>query len=1172
MHKKVLRLLVLQVLFLLVSLAKFATPTHTFASELIGTHLGEGDVGYQVNIINTILIPNGLEPGSPVTVMVPVTMLQSSQQGSVQQLAAVVAGGGFFPIVRINGVCEDFTSETGLDAGQAVDLARNIFGSQALIVWGNEINNKENECRNWSKYVSDWAKISGKSNVSPAALDYYMGLDAYKVSTMFAETPGMAAIFNTAPRAANAYGCIGQTAESCEPLETVTQQIGYEAINGTLFLTEFSLSPGGSAPNAPDTNIQKVLEFIASRAGETPAVKVTPLVRNVCNNESDWLLYINGKLFTPQGTEVSENCEGRSADSSYDLSIYPEYDVDETKFFLSPIRNVIDSGSLQRTTEKLRKELALQGYQAYCATEGVKIEPEYNTQEKINRYFLPENYKGVQILELDAVETLNMTNAQYPLWRDVSNKQFLLTSLEEYFGFRDVYVSNPADAVLNSSPINSLLSEPQLCMQGWRNLVAQELACERLQNPGECELFTRPIPNSAIPYNPGVGPELSQQQQNIAPLPTETEFTVKTLLDKLKEYEPAYRDGTAKVGCEALTTTDRASNEALLQGLMNTPTYFDRAYRYGFLVAAIHAKDPGTDEGNIATKLFNFFTKRTRTLTPDDEVLVAAFKIPDIGTNKGGGDDTGSQFWSDPLDLTRQLLFKNKDNKTHEDVDRPNKRQTILDRAVGAATQNSGSKIYCVDGNKATVSCQNELTKALTDIINGNVEGCGEAEAVNVIKDLAGLDNPAEKYGKAFNSDNGQQVMLNLFFKDLTHPPLGGNGQTNPQIAKTDDPAEKLQSLFTISEDTWPPAVDSTTVDFYIVYPMGFELDAVEKAMKSAFFTKAQLAALETGNTVGGFEMTGQAIGLDAGSVGFNYVDEIKTANGECGTEVATSGAVTNKPCEEEVTIGVKQESAGVGILGAELGYWMRKIQLQLNSRASEAWAYFDSCKTTEEFLLGQCTGGNITGNEGDDAPPVTGDALESVAQCDGGPRITSGETAEHVDTTGTGECTGKLTRLFVPDVHNISAWKNPGDAVIDCEDLYSYADCTYPESLVQNPVNSQGQFVESGNITACEFVVNAAKSAGVSPRLALAMWGEESGFSHYRVADFGVISKPAQDLGAQVNSFINILKSYSSYIEFLEAYSGEERGSGDQSPNQFCNNPNFVGRLKTYYDFLGPQ
>ena len=79
-------------------------------------------------------------------------------------------------------------------------------------------------------------------------------------------------------------------------------------------------------------------------------------------------------------------------------------------------------------------------------------------------------------------------------------------------------------------------------------------------------------------------------------------------------------------------------------------------------------------------------------------------------------------------------------------------------------------------------------------------------------------------------------------------------------------------------------------------------------------------------------------------------------------------------------------------------------------------------------------------------------------------------------------------------------------------------------------------------------------------------MWGEESGFSHYRVADFGVISQPSQDLAAQVSGFVNTVNNYSSYLSFLEAYSGEERGS-----NLFCNNSAFPARVSTFYDYLGP-
>lgn len=675
-------------------------------------------------------------------------------------------------------------------------------------------------------------------------------------------------------------------------------------------------------------------------------------------------------MFYKDGFSTSEpELYCSAAESGYQSSIYPEYGAEDSKYYLSPIRNLITGGSgTQRTVDKLRNELAMQGYQAYCAAEGIAIDPEYNTEDKITRYFQDGNFAGVRELTVDAIEQLNMTNAQFPIWRDISNKQFLMSSLEEYFGFRDVYINNPSAAVLTSSPINSLLSEKQLCVQGWTNLVAQQLMCEKLVDPASCELLARKIPG--------------------------TEYNVSGALQLLSDYDPGYREGGAAEGCSDLTsgtTSDlgaigQQEAQTLRRVLVNTPTYFDRAYRYGFVVAVVHTKPPG---GSL-DQIFNFFTRNSISGQPRDEVLVAAFKLPDVGTNKGGGDDTGSQFWNDPLDLTRKLLLPQDQNLEHENFDRDSSREIIHANALANAQQSEGHKIYCYEGTypngTGTTSCNNELTKAITDIINGNALDCGEAEPVSLIKDLAGLDNPAEPYGKVFNNDNGGEVLLNLFLNDETHPDLGSNGQTNPQEAETpdplEDPANKLRSFFRLSQSNWTLRTGGTTVDFYVVYPMGFELDKVEEAMKGAFFTKSQIATLDALNTTPNFPLSGELIGLGASSDGFSYTDVIRTANGECGVEVATSGATRNIPCEEEVSVTVTQDNASVGVVGAKLGFWLRKIQTQLSSKASDAWAYFDSCQTTEEFLLGRCRGGSggIGSGDGSGSTNPNGDELYCLA------------------------------------------------------------------------------------------------------------------------------------------------------------------------------------------------
>ncbi|MCB9813466.1 MAG: hypothetical protein H6772_03605 [Pseudomonadales bacterium] len=960
MYKKYLT----SIFFAIFCLAFLVKPNNVIASELIGTHLGEGDVGTQINIINNILVPNGLEPGSPVTVMVGINMLQPSQFGTVQSLANAVKNAGYFPIVRINDVCNPVDAGSGITPTSAVEAAKTAFGENAIIVWGNEVNNKVRECSNWDKYAVDFISIMNIPNVSPAALDFYNSdYPANDFINFLADNHGLDGfkIYNSHPiYAANAYGCVGSSLESCDPTTTDTHYRGFESLPGTIYLTEFSLSPGGSP--APDQNLENVRIFIEQKGREAspPAVKITPLVRNICNNEGEWLLYVNGRFFTTSGTQVNEDeCEGAEGSSEFDLSKYPNYDIDNELFFITPIRSVIKNNIPDRTVENLRKELVDQGYEAYCAAEDVIIKPEYNTDELI-RTFLRQ-YPGGISLKTDSIEHLEFENAKYPIWRDVSDKKFLLSSLEEYFGFKDVYETDPAISEITTAPINSLLSQKQACVQGWKDLVAQELTCEHLVKPDECALFPRPVPG--------------------------TNFTIATILAELKKYDPFYRDGRAAKGCEELFTQLDPQWKNLRIGLTNVPTYFDRAYRFGFVVAAIHAKKP-VRSGNIATRIFNFFTKETEYEEPRDEVLAAAFKLPDIGTNKGGGEDTGHQYWDDPLDLTRQVLTTKQNQYYHEEKSRvvriddagneitegtarPEVRKSILKKSIKAEIQSDLSKIYCYDGmwpnGYGSPSCKNALIKALTDIINGNENGCGEEEAVKIIRDMAGFADPTLKYGKVFTKDYGGQVLLYLFGGSM----YNWNGEFfNPQIAKTDvNGVHHLDTIFTIRRNTYPPLVNNTTVDFYIVYPVGFELAAVEEAMKGAFFSREQIGAMDADpSIVDGFEMTDQVQALGGGSVNWDFVDKEKTARGECGTDPQTQ---QNYPCVENVNIVITQDDAGIGILGAKLGWWLRKIQLTLSSKISFAHDYYQSCKTMEEFLLGKCKAFNADGSNNGEDPPI---------------------------------------------------------------------------------------------------------------------------------------------------------------------------------------------------------
>ncbi len=839
--------------------------------------------------------------------------------------------------------------------------------------------------------------------------------------------------------------------------------------------------------------------------------------------------------FYKDGVSTSEpNLQCSDSDvetmTGYDTSGFPEYTATEDTYYLHPISGMLSPG---RSVEKIRKDLALSGYEAYCAADNVKIKPEINTAELVRRY-LELNPGGINLLG-ESVETLDVSTAQFPIWRELDAKKFLTTSIEEYFSFKDVYTQIPSTAELNSAPINSLLSVEQRCVQSAKVLLATELMCEKLLNPGECAPLAQPVPG--------------------------TNYSVDSLRADLHDFIPKYRDGGIGEGCRELYEDQDTALE-FKKGLQNMPLEINTAYRFAFLVAAIEMKPPGNS--SVATSIFNFFTGRTEDQQPKHEVLVTAFKVPDIATNKGGGDDSGSQYWNDPSYLTRNVLIPRKRVAEIEDVERPARRQQILDAAVSAAVQNDGSKIYCYDGTFpggiGVEACENEVGKAVVDLINGSAQGCSERiEPVMQLFSAAGFGDVLDPYGRFYINEWGQQILLNMFgagsYPDRTH--VVDNNYMDPQKAKIDTPwYEKIKSRWTINSNTWPAATNETKVSFYLVYPFGYEIDQIENVLKNTFFTKDQLATLETDPAIKDrFPLKGDRSGLSGGGVSWDFVDPEETCD---------NGTATPGPCTKSVDITLSQESAEYGVYGARLGYWLRQIQKSLNSSVSSTQNYLSNCQSLEQFFTGRCgkgSSGSGTGT-GPGTGTGTGNNLVAVAQClPNSPRITSGETATHIYTDATNTCT-----TFVSNIHNIPEWKNPNDPAKDCANLYSYVACTYPNTLIQNGVSSSGQFNTTSSTTACEYVVAQARAAGISPRFALAMWGEESGFSSYRVPDFGVISQPAQDMGAQVGSFVRTANSYSTLINFLEAYSGEVRGS-----NVFCNNPAFVGRLKTFYDFLGP-
>ncbi|MFZ1721063.1 MAG: hypothetical protein WAU07_01005 [Microgenomates group bacterium] len=1161
--------------------------TNTAQAQTVGSHLGVGDIGGQINNIQ-VLRANGAGEGFPVTALLNVNTAGNNEQ-SMRDLQFEIAEAGFYPIIRITHVCDPALNRGFVET--AIRNINNTFG-EVTIVYGNEVNNQEAECSSPTQYLTEYSWVDGMDNVVPAALDFYNSV--YPAAT-FLGTGNAGTFYSNNDRfVANAYGCVGVLEPSCYPVDTgsqpgtETQVQGYSHYSGKPYdLTEFSLSPEGRVPGAPDTNLVKVVEFIQGRAQDTGARYITPLVRNVCNNEGEWLLYVNGRLFTMNSTEVTENCEG-STDGGFDLDGYPFYDVSDSDFYITPIKSLGLNIDPAAKSAAIRSELAQSGYEAYCAMDGISIRPEYNSMDLINRFIqLQSEGRADPLLGATAnsVAILDYSSAETPVWRDVGGRRFMMTSLEEYFSFKDVYNvpgSTDASNEVSSAAINSLLTTYQRCIQSVKTVVATQEMCEKLEDNGSsCALRSKEVPGSG--------------------------YTMQTLIDDMTEYTDVigvhFRGGSEAAFCDSVVY-DNEDNPSLnpspelREGILNVNLHMDRAYRLAFLVARITTLSPVS--GNSFVNMFNFFTGVTESGVPRDEVLIIAFKVPDFATNRGGGDSSGSYYWEDASYLTRNALITEDRIAEINDELRAAKRNEIETNANSAGNrgQNSGDKIYCLDGTfpdgNGSSACKTPVGKAVVDIINGNGGSCSEdIEPANQITDAAGLNPipPEQNTGKIFTPENGGDVLMNLFFGDGTHL---RNDVYDPQAARTTPEGAtfgQFQSIWDITPESWPPAIGNTSVEFYLTYPAGFEQEYIEEVLAGTFFTQQELANIrgENPKIPGGdpelkdrFSLIGGLFGLNGGSISHTFTDPDDcelvepepVIDPETGEEYiypyidpVTKKLITGPPPPTEVckdktfSISIDTDPVdSVQILGARLGFWSRTAQLKISSYFSQSHAYLLSCNTTEEFLLGNCAGG---------APPVIADPVPDippVAQCDeGSPRITSGEDAQHVFSLTDPNCT-----IYEESIHDIPAWKTREDSFRPCNELYSYVACTYPNTLIENQVNADGEFVDEGEgvMTACEYVVQRAQAAGISPQFALAMWGEESGFSNYGGPDLGAIFVDYPNLGAQMTAFIGVVNQHDNYFDFLVQYS---EGTQHLGTNQFCSNPWFVGRLKEYYDYLGP-
>lgn len=613
--------------------------------------------------------------------------------------------------------------------------------------------------------------------------------------------------------------------------------------------------------------------------------------------------------------------------------------------YISPIMG-LNPLNVPKDVGEIRDSLANQGYQAYCATPTYTIDTQFSGDIEA---FIDNVRAGKQAprdVDVDSTQIIDYTKAQTPIFRDTERKAFLKSDLEEFFGYRELNEDTYAQTEIESAAINSLLSENQKCMKAADALVAQRTMCNKL----------------------GVAPE-----DNCALYYTTVPGTKMTVLDLFKAYEAYKHEKTDEEACHGIVSRADGVSEEFRTGMLNLSLHIEEAYRIAFLVGVVKQKPENPNP------LFNFFS-RSATIPPSDEVVVISFKIPDIGTNKGtiwqeepvtneDGDvlyqkvsrndqntrieavESGHTYWDDVMTLTRNILIPRK-MAEKMDLEGSDERIKLREAAAAATGQGGGSLIYCLMGQApfgtGSNTCNDEAVKAVVDIINGTWAydkervSCDPAnltyEQVNEIGDSARLGGAVDNY--KFQFQYGEFILAQIWDNNSTGQDFG--------------------TVFKVNPSNWPPQPcnvleqgqgatgDCTTINFYLVYPMGYDLETLEYVMSRTFLTEDQYEkASQDPDIKNRFNIFDDRVELEHNSNEEEFTDFL-----DCSIE---DGRYVCP--EKEFTADVVSSQGPALFLGARVGYWTHEIQKTFHRLNSLAHKYLQACRTTEEFLLDQCGG-----------------------------------------------------------------------------------------------------------------------------------------------------------------------------------------------------------------------
>lgn len=837
----------------LVFFVVLALPSRVQAQQLIGSHLGEGDPTFQINIMS-MLASNGAGSGFPVTIQVSI----DTGDSTIASLASAASSHGFFPIVRINNACGK------IDPVSTINSINNHFGSDVTIVFGNELNHTDVECPGgivgWLQYRINYLKIAA-ANVSPAPIDWYAP-DAPSLGVVSANTllQVLGNIFNLANlRATNSYGCEGETAESCDPLTTDSHNKGTTGVGGNFVQTEFSLFPPGS-DDSPDTDLVKVVKFIEKRGPETGAEKITPLIRNVCNDDGDWLIYLGGngeesaRILTRNGAEIDiETCSATEDDKHHlrkpknlTLSIFEQ------------IFNTAQENALQ-LTEVLTRD----GYSAQCAAPEFRVGPEYSGPLDVWEALNPD---GVIDLFPEAESDWGFSNASQPSVRRGTPNNSALGSVEQNISYINSDTTHPSQEKIDDAPIYSLSPSSYLVSLQIDHLLFIEDACDDLVTVCNSDKIIKG-----------------------------TSFKPLELLQVVRSHGGTAQDiADGKLG----DNMSKEGFEEMRFALSRVPLSLINTDRYAWIVVSIEQIKNKNSTQLFPVKLiqekglFNFLASLFEGPVSRHRVAARLIKIADVNTDQSI-DET---YFRQPAQIVSNTQIPYKLANKYRDLTREAIDRTTADSLAQGRLPIISQSIIRIVGEDS----KDPLTRALTNIINGNAPNCEqdkiEAERGSLISFPAKLSTQSEDQQEHVD---GLSVPLGLFssFSEI--------GNLFQGISY------KFKSSVTLRANEID--TDEARVNIYLVSPNSSLPNELENTYGGAFLTHEDITIFKELLEEGGVSSYYEFNQVDWDNTDTPDSFEFEDPNGVC-----TTDPITNEvSCLSTVSVSTRLKTRPLAIRGA---------------------------------------------------------------------------------------------------------------------------------------------------------------------------------------------------------------------------------------------------------------